>query len=791
MSADHAKSPKLVGARVARVEDARFLTGHGAFVDDRAPAGMVHVAILRSMHAHAHIYSIDAAAARALPGVLAVVTAADLAGQSQPIRATSRMKDYHVTPTPVLAEGKVRFVGEAIAAVVAENRYVAEDALRRIEVDYEALPPLSDPLQALEAGAPILHEAAGTNIILARTFARGEVDEAIALASNRVKARFRFRRKAVVAIENRCALAAYNPGTRELTLHTTTQVPGVIRDVLCDLMGLPGNRVRVIAGDVGGGFGGKTSLYPEEILVCLLARRLGRPVKWTSDRLEDLTSTSQGFDEIIDAELGVAADGTILGLAADVVGDIGAYSIYPWTAALEPVQVVSFLPGPYKVPAYRGRVRGVATCKPPLGPYRGVGRPVSTFVMERLIDMAAIKLGLDPIDMRLRNLVGDDEFPYKTPSGIVWDKTGFTECLTMARDRLDYAAMCAEQATARSEGRWIGIGFASYAELTGLGSRISAAPGMPVNTGTEAATIRIDPSGTVTALFGVSSHGQGLETTLAQIIADELGARMEDIQVHQGDTSLRAYGTGTYASRSAVLAGGAATLAARAVREKIANAAAHVLEAAPADLDISASRITVRGTDRALSFRDIARNVYLEFGRLPKELQEELEATKLYDPIVGTTSAATHACMIEIDPETFHVKILRYVVAEDCGRIINPMIVDGQVHGGVAQGIGAALYEEIIHNEDGQLLTGSLADYLVPTAMEIPRMEVHHVEGESPTTLGGYRGMGEGGTIGAPAAIANALSDALSPLGIGITELPATPERLFRMVRTARKMRTE
>ena len=767
--------PKLVGARVRRMEDPRLLTGAGSFVDDRQPQRLAHVALRRSEQAHARVVRLDCEAARRMPGVLGVFTAQDIEGEAKPARATSRMRNYHATSMHPLARGKVRFVGEPVAAVVAEDRYLAEDALEAIEVEYEELP-----------GDAPLHEEAGTNVIAEREFVRGDVAEG-ALAACRVRGRFRMTRKTPGAIENRAYLAEYDAGRRALTLHSTTQVPGIVRDAVSELMDVPGNRIRVIAPDVGGGFGGKASLYPEELLVCILARRLARPVKWTSDRLEDLLSTSQAFDEVIEAALSLDEDGAIVALEAEATGDVGAYSIYPWTAALEPVQVVSFMPGPYRVPNYRGHVRAVASAKPPTGPYRGVGRPVSTFVTERLIDMAARELGLDPVELRLRNLVRDDEFPYKAASGIVWDRAGFVECLARARDALGYEALRAEQETARAEGRWLGIGFASYAELTGIGSRISASPGMPINTGTESSTIRVDSTGAVTAQFGIASNGQGLETSLAQVVADELGAALEDVQIVQGDSSASAHGTGSYASRSAVLAGGAATLAARAVREKIVRVAAHLLEAAAVDLDAADGRIFIRGTDRSLSFREVARAVYSEMGRLPKELQEDLEATRLYDPFFGTATAATHAAAVEIDPETYRVRVLRYVVAEDCGKLINPLIVDGQVHGGVAQGIGAALYEEIVHDEAGQALTASFVDYLLPAASEIPEMQVIHLDAASPSTLGGFRGMGEGGTIGAPAAIANAVSDALAPLGIGIDTLPATPERLFRLVAEARK----
>jgi aerobic carbon-monoxide dehydrogenase large subunit len=778
--------PKNIGARIRRVEDPRLLTGQGMFTADRQVPGALHVAFRRSDHAHAVIAGIEIAAAAAMPGVAAVYTAQDLGGLVEPVRATSRMKDYHPTANYPLAFGRVRYVGEPVAAVLAEDRYRAEDALDRVEIAYRPLPVIVDPEAAAGPNAPLLHEEAGTNILVKREFGRGDVDAAMAAAALRVGGRFRFRRKTPAAIENRCCLAEYDRGRRSLTLTSSTQVPGVIRDLLADLLDLPGHRIRVVAPDVGGGFGGKGSLYPEEILVAVLAFHLGRAVRWTGDRLEDLLSTNQAFDEIVDAELALDADGHILGLAADIIGDVGAYSIYPWTAALEPVQVVSFLPGPYRVPAYRGQTKGVATNKAPMGPYRGVGRPIATFVMERLIDMAARRLALDPVELRRRNLVQAEEFPYRTASGIVWDRSGFSENLAAACAAIDYSGLREEQAGARAAGRLFGIGIASYAELTGIGSRISAAPGMPINTGTESATLRLDSTGAVTASFGVASHGQGLETTLAQVIADELGARIEDIRILHGDSAIVAHGTGTYASRSAVLAGGAATLAARLLKEKVLRAASHLLETAVADLDAADGRVFVGGTDRSLSFREIARAVYSEIGRLPHDAREELEVAKVYDPFFGTTTSATHIVALEIDPQTCKVTLNRYIVAEDCGRIINPMIVDGQVHGAVAQGIGAALYEEVVYDELGQLLTASLADYLIPSASEVPPIETVHLDAKSPTTIGGFRGMGEGGTIGAPAAIANALSDALAPFGAEVLELPMTGERLFHLIPRAK-----
>ena len=780
--------PKLIGARVQRVEDPRFLAGKGTFTDDIKVAGLLHLAYRRSDMPHGRIVSIDTKEASAMPGVVAVVTAKDIEDLITPVRVESRMKNYQATTNPALALDKVRYVGEPVVAVVAESRYLAEDAAETIIIEVEPLGDLVDPEAAAEPDAPLLHEDAISNIIAAREFERGEVDNAFKNAAHRVGGRFRFRRKSPCAIENRSYLAEYDQGKRSLTLHGTTQVPGLIRDALVETLGIPAHKVRVVARDVGGGFGGKASFYAEEMLVCALAKHLGRPVKWTSDRMEDLISTSQGFDEIVEAELALDAEGRFLALRADVTGDVGAYSIYPWTATVEPVQVVSFLPGPYRLPNYRGRVRAVATAKTPLGPYRGVGRPISTFVMERLVDLAARKLGADPAELRARNLVNEDEFPYKAGSGLVWDRSGFQECLAAARETIGYDDLRREQVEARAAGRWLGIGVASYAELTGIGSRIAAAPGMPINTGTETATVRIDSMGSVTATFGIASHGQGMETSLAQVVAEELGVRVEDVEIVHGDSSGQAHGTGTYASRSAVLAGGAATVSSRAVREHVVEAASHLLEAAPADIDVADGNITVVGTDRRMTFRELARAVYSEVGRLPKEVREgiELEATKTYDPFFGTTTSSTHIAVVEIDPDTYGVEVRRYVVAEDCGRVINPLIVEGQVHGGVAQGIGAALFEEVVHDETGQVLTASFVDYVVPSAAEIPNVGVVHVETARPDNIGGFRGMGEGGTIGAPAAIANAVSDALSPLGIEVMELPVTPERLFRLIEAAR-----
>jgi carbon-monoxide dehydrogenase large subunit len=771
----------LIGQAVRRLEDERLLTGQGGYVADLGLPHLLHVAFARSPHAHARLRAIDTAAAAAAPGVAACLTGEALHRGVRPLRAPSRMRSYKATDFPALALGKVRHAGEAVVAVVADTRYAAEDAADLVAVDYEPLAVAADAEAALAAGAPLVHDEAGDNLLLQRTFAQGDVEAALAGAAAVVGGRFRFHRHAGVAMENRCCVAQWQAGA--LTLWTSTQVPGILRQALAEAFGVPAQQVRVVAPDVGGGFGLKSVLYPEEIAVCALARRLGRPVKWTGDRREDLLTSTQAWDEVIDAELAVDAGGAVQGLRARVVADIGAYSIYPWTASIEVIQVVSFLPGPYRVPHYRAEALGVATNKAPMGPYRGVGRPVSAFVMESLLDRAARRLGLDPVEIRRRNLIADHELPYRSPSGIVWDSGAFRETLDEACRAAGYEALRAEQARRRAEGRTVGVGVAAYVELTGVGSAIPVSPGADIATGTEGATVRVEPGGGVTAIFGLAGHGQGYETTLAQVVASELGVRVEDVRVRHGDTAAGPHGTGTYASRGAVLGGGAALLAARAVRDKALAIAAHLLECSAGDLEPVDGAIRVRGVPgRAVTLAQVASSAHAGARRLPRGMEPGLEATRFYDPYLGTAACATHLAVVEIDRATCAVRVARYVVAEDCGRIINPLIVDGQATGGVAQGIGAALLEELVYAPDGQLLTGTLMDYLVPTASEIPAIEVRHVERPSPTTLGGFKGVGEGGTIGAPAAIANAIADALAPLGVEIAELPVTPERLFRLL---------
>ena len=697
--------PRHVGMPIRRTEDPRLLTGNGEYSADRKPDRALHVAFRRSSESHALIVRVEVSQAKAAPGVIDVLTADDVAGDFKPVIPFSRMANYYATPILPLAAGKVRYVGEAIAAVIAESRYLAEDAVELIDIEYEPLGAVSDPERNLVPGAPLLHEEAGTNVLIAREFKKGDVKSDLAGAHVRVRDRFRMTRKAPLAMEPRSYSAEYESRYDSLTLYTSSNVPGIVRDALSDSLDLAGSRFRVVAPDVGGSFGSKGSLYPEEILLCIAAKKLRRSVKWTADRLEDISSSSQAFAEIVDAEMGFDVDGVAVGLEADVIGDVGAYSIYPWTSGLETVQVVSFLPGPYKIRSYRGAVRGVATSKPPTGPYRGVGRPISTFVAERLMDMGARALGIDPLEIRRRNLVRAEEFPYRIASGIIWDRTGFLECLEAAAKAADYEKLRELQQVARAEGRYVGIGIASYAELTGIGSRIAVAPGMPINTGSETAKICVDSTGAITAAFGVASHGQGLETTLAQIIADDLGAKFEDIHVIQGDSD-----AGADVDRNLC------------EPERGAGRRRRQARIPPVAREDQARRIaSARGGRRR--YRCLRRPCMGRWNRPLRHVQADRQGRLLgHEDASGRGARGTrselylrpdqrHDCRRHPSghgrnrPATCFVKILKYVVAEDCGRIINPMIVDGQVHGGVAQGIGAALYEEIIYDDDGQLLS--------------------------------------------------------------------------------------
>ncbi len=772
-------SKKYVGKNVLRFEDERLLSGNGVYTSDIMFSEMLHLSFLRSNTAHGKIISINKLKALEIKGVHGIFTYEDFK-EVPPIKSTSRMKNYFATNQNILCSDKVRYVGEPIAVIVAENRYIAEDAAELIEVEIKNLDPVIDTSQATKSGSTILHDEIKSNVILERNFNSGDksfLDDKNLLS---VKNVFKMTRKSPVSMETRSYICNIDKITKVLTLYSSTQVPGVIKDALNLFLKIPGNKLNVIAPDVGGGFGGKASLYPEEIITVLLCQKFKRPIKWVSDRFEDFMSTSQGFEEVMEVELFFKPTGQFIGLDWKIIGDVGSYSIYPWTAALEPMQVAGFLQGPYKIDNFKANVKCVVTNKPPTGPYRGVGRPAAVFAIERLVDMASKKLKVDPAKLRLQNMIDKKDLPYRIGSGIVWNKAGFKECLKSALKTSKYEKI--KKTKSNENLNWIGIGIASYGELTGIGSKISVAPGMPLNTGTETGTIEIDSTGSISGTFAIASHGQGLETTLAQIIAETLGTKPEDIKINQGNTSLIKHGTGTYASRSAAIAGSVAIKSTKKLKRQIIKIASYIFETSTKNIHINDGFIFQKDTNKKISFYDLAKAVYSDMETLPIKLRKPLVVSETYDPIFGATTTATHIAIVEVNAETYKVKIKDYVVSEDCGKIINPMIVDGQVQGGVAQGIGAALYEELKYDETGQLQTASLADYQIPTSSETINMKIEHIENFLPDNLGKFKGMGEGGTIGATAAIANAVSDAISHLNIEITELPISQDKLYNLV---------
>lgn len=764
-----------LGRSVRRKEDRRLLTGHGRYVSDLVLPRMRHVAFLRSPYAHARITGIDTAAAR--EAGYRVFTGADFAAIT--LRAQSELPSYVETSQPVIADEKVRFAGEAVAAVVAADRYQAEDGLELIDADYQALPATVCAWQPPPGPAHPVHPEAPDNVLVERKFEAGSVAEAFQAAAVLVQRELITNRHAGQPMECRAGVALWDAADRKLTFWNGTQVPHIVRNMIAGLLGLPEGSVRVIAPDVGGGFGVKSVVYPEDVALCLMARQMpGIPVKWVEDRTEHLLAAAHARDHRYLVKAGFAADGTLLAVQADVTCNVGAYSVYPWTAGIEPLMAGGLLTGPYKLANYLCTVRGVATNTSPAGPYRGVARPASVFAMEAVLDTAARRLGLSGVQIRRKNLIKPADVPYRMPTRLVDDSGHYDECLTRALDALGYEGMLAEQQRRRQAGEPpIGIGVACYNELTGLGRAASAGPRMPFRTGHDACTVRMNPDGRVTVLSGVTSQGQGLETTMAQIVADAIGVGYDDVDVRIGDTGESLWGFGAFSSRQAVIGGGAAHRAAEAVRDQVLRLAAGLLEANPADLRIVDSGIFVAGEQQpSIGVDEVARVAYLQSNRLPEGIEPGLEATRFYDPIRGAFAAGAQAAAVEVDEVTGELRILRYVCVEDSGRVLHPQIVDGQILGAIAQGIGGAMYEHLVYDEDGNLSTGTLLDYLMPTSAEIPDLVIGHVSRPASNPLG-VRGVGEGGTLGPGAVLAGALGDAL---GIDVGTLPVSPATVWK-----------
>ncbi len=771
---------RYFGARIRRNEDPALLTGRALFTDDVDLPGMVHVAFLRSDYAHARIRSIDVSRALQRPGVIAVYTAEDLGDYWRPgplLVPPPPVKDsvFHAKTQVPLAKDKVRFVGEPVVMVVAESRYIAEDALEDIYVDYEPLEPVVDVEKALEPGAPLVHEDIGTNVAAHVVQRKGDYDAARAEADVIISRRFFYDHGLAAAMENRGIVAQWDPKMQLLTVWDTTQAPVVIRNGLAAMLGLSESQVRVIAPFIGGGFGPKIMMfYQEEVLIPWAAMQLGRPVKWIEDRRENFVATTHERYQIHNAEIALTKDGRILGVKDVFLHDTGAYDPYGLTV---PLNSQCTLLGPYDIENYYSEFTAVFTNKTIVTPYRGAGRQHGVFVMERLLDIAARELGMDRTEIRRKNFIPPDKFPYNNEiiyqdfAPLVYDSGNYEPALDKALELIGYEKFIKEeQPKLRAQGKHVGIGVVCYVEGTGIGPY-------------EGARVRVESTGKVSVATGVGTQGQGHFTSFAQIVADLLGVDVRDVRVVTGDTAEFHWGTGTFASRGAVVAGSAIYEAAKKVREKALKLASEILEVAEEDLELVDGHVRVKGApEHKISLAELAVRANPLRGAVKPGTEPGLEATMYFGPARGATASGVHAIKVEVDLETCQVHILKYVVVHDCGKVINPLILDGQIHGGVAQGIGNAFYEQIVYNEDGQLLTASFMDYLIPTAMEVPPIVTDHVETPSPLNPLGTKGAGEAGAIPTAAAFVQAVEDALADYGIEILEAPLSPNRLYELL---------
>lgn len=774
---------RLFGAAVKRREDPRLITGEGYYTDDFKLPGMLHMAVLRSPYAHARIAKLDVTKAQLHPGVHAVFTGSDLAGKVNPIPCAWLIpdSDLKVPPFTALATDKVRFTGDGVAIVLAQDPYVARDALDLIDVDYEPLPVVTNQEQAMAPGAPQLYDEVPGNLAFHWKFANGDPDGALRDAEVVLRQRFIQQRLVPNAMEPRSAVAQWTRGADELTLYNTTQNPHIARFQIAVTLGIPEHKVRVIARDVGGGFGSKIPFYPGEVLAVFASRETGLPVKWTEDRRENFVATIHGRDQVIDVELAAKRDGTMTGLRVKNYANMGAYlslaapGVPTWLFAL-------IVPGCYTIQNYACDVYGALTNTTPTDAYRGAGRPEAAYLIERMVDLLAGELKMDPAEVRRKNFIPAGAFPYTSAGTLVYDSGNYQAALDLALRMADYDNFRQEQQRLRQQGRYVGIGLSTYVEVCGLAPS-KAAGAMGFQGGLwEPAIVRVLATGKVQVYTGTNPHGQGEETTFAQLVGEELGMPVEDVDVIHGDTSAIPMGWGTYGSRTTAVGGTAILRATQKVVEKATKLAAHMLEAAPEDIVHDHGRYHVAGSaGKAVTIQDIALQANLAWN-LPEGMSPGLEENHFYDPTNFTFPFGAHICTVEVDMETGATKILRYIAVDDVGRVINPMIVDGQVHGGVAQGIGQALYEHAIYDEAGNLITGSMMDYVVPNATQIPTIETARTETPCPHNFTGVKGVGETGTIASSQAVVNAVCDALAPLGIMHIDMPLTPERVWRAI---------
>ena len=793
---------KYVGQRVKRTEDPRLIKGLAHYVDDIKLPDTLHVCFVRSVYAHARISSIDTSEALKAPGVVAVYTGKDIA-KIGPVPCASALPDLKVPDYRVLAQDKVFFVGHPIAAVVATDRYTARDAVDLVAVDYEDLPAVVDVEEAANSST-VIHDKFSDNIAYKLTAGEGDVEAALASADHVIKQRVIHQRLAPVAMEPRGVLARYFPGEEELTVWSSTQIPHLLRTQLALMIGIAENKLRVITPEVGGGFGSKLNVYAEEALLGWISMQLAKPVKWIESRRENMQATIHGRGQVGYIEIGCKNDGTVTGLRYNVFADLGAY--HQLLTPAIPTLTGLMLSGAYRIPAIQINVTACFTNKMATDAYRGAGRPEATYVVERAMDLVAAELGMDVAEVRRKNFPAPNEFPFHTATGLDYDSGNYQGALDKAEALIGYAQLREEQKAARAEGRIVGVGISTYVEICALGP----SQAMPAG-GWESATVRIEPTGKVTVMTGASPHGQGQETSFAQIAADELGVDLNDVTVIHGDTAIVQYGIGTFGSRATAVGGTAMLFAIQKLKEKANKIAAHILKVEAAKLAFGGGRYSVAAAHAAaageasepvvpvgespagalpepetegktsLTIQEVALAAHIAKD-LPPDTEPGLSATYFFEPKNFTFPFGTHIVSVEIDRETGDVKFLRYVAVDDCGKVINPMLVDGQLHGGIVQSLGQAMFEEVVYDEQGQLITGTLMDYAVPRASQIPWMELDRTETPSPVNPLGVKGVGEAGTIGATPAIVGAVVDALAPFGVKHLDMPIKPEAIWRII---------
>ncbi len=765
------KTETLVGKKIRRREDPRLITGTATYVDDIQMPGMHHACIVRSPYAAARIRGIDAQLALERPGVVAVFTGTDTKDVG-PVPCGASLPGLRVPHHHILAVDRTYFVGHPVAVVVATDRYIARDAADLVEIDYEPLPAVADPEKALESGAPAVHPEWPDNIAFTFNQKGGDVDKAFAEADVVVKERIVSQRLIPSPMETRGVVADWKSGDKSLTVYTSTQIPHLLRTLLALVLGIPEHKLRVVAPEVGGGFGCKLNVYAEEALMAFIAMRIGKPVKWIESRRENFTCTIHGRGHVDYCELAAKRDGTILGMKLKLIQDLGAY--HQLLTPAIPTLSVLMMPGLYKFPNIHADIIGVFTNCVPTDAYRGAGRPEATHAIERMVDILAAELKMDPAEIRLKNFVGNDQFPFATATGLTYDSGNYAAPLEKALEIIDYRNLRAEQQKAREAGRLMGIGISTYGEICAFGP----SPATPAG-GWESATVKIEPTGAVTVMTGTSPHGQGEETTFAQITADELGVDIDNIVVLHGDTAIVQYGIGTFGSRATAVGGTAVYFALQDLKAKIKRFGAMLLESE--DVTFDSGVCICNKTGKTVTLAQIAGASYRAM-KLPANTEPGLVSTRFWEPSNFAFPFGAHVAVTEVDRETGTVEVKRYVAVDDCGNIINPLIVAGQVHGGVVQGLGQALFERAVYDEDGQLISGEFMDYAIPKATQVPWIETEHTITPSPVNPLGVKGVGEAGTIGASPALVNSVVDALSPLGVRHIDMPMTAERIWNLI---------